>query len=485
MVRCTCVLTSLFLLLTGCGSDDEERPPITVPTVQPPAPRSAMPGERVVDGWQACGDGVECTTIEVPVDYADPEGARLSLALNRARAPSGLFRGSIVINPGGPGGSGKDFLSALLTLGAQGVFGGFDLVGFDPRGVADSGGMDCAAAAPVLSTVYREGGIDGLIAAFGEFERGCEQSDPALFSALGSINVVRDLDAIRQALGSEQLNFYGASYGSRLGALYAQMFPEQTRAIVLDGVVQPVADHVTWISEEFDAVLAGQDSFLRACADGTLDCPDDPAGVFEQLSVEVAGVIGGLDGLPALWSTYMSIPGGQALMAQLLRAYVDERDAVDMPGGAAGPAEEAPPMLNLGVNVADNLAVHCIDNTNDPPTAAELDALIRSAFARSPVFAPLLYAAAACLASPVRRDPVPPLTAPGSPPLLIIGGTLDTRTPFAWAEEMRASLENAVLVSSAHLGHIALVSDLPCPVLLMRDYFRDLTLPPDGTRCER
>ena len=124
------------------------------------------------------------------------------------------------------------------------------------------------------------------------------------------------------------------------------------------------------------------------------------------------------------------------------------------------------------------------DNTNEPPEAAEVDALIRAAFERSPVFAPLLYAAVECLASPVARDPVPLLTNPGATPILLVGGTTDTRTPFAWAQEMHDSLGNAILVQSGHSGHVALLSDLVCPILMMRDYFRNLSVPRDGARCD-
>jgi len=459
--------------LVGCGSDFE----------------SETQGElfaaerRVVQGWEPCGK-LECSTLEVPVDYADPDGEKLSLALNRSRAEGSRFEGSIVFNPGGPGGSGTEFLAGIMEqANFNRVFPGFDLVSFDPRGVGESGSITCPSEPEASSVVYEAGGIDALVARAADFEQGCEQVDPKLFAALGSINVVRDLDAIRAALGASKLNFYGASYGSRLGALYAHLYPEQTRAIVLDGVVQPVADDVAWVKGQFEAVIAGHEAFLQACAAGSVDCPDEPARVFADLAAELGAEPGGKDALASIWSTFMGIPGGYQLLAQLLRSYAEEQQAANMPDGSMTP-EEPPPLPDLGINIADNFAVHCIDNTNEPPAAAEVDTLIQAAFERSPVFAPLVYSAASCLASPVPRDPVPVLTNPGNTPLLLVGGTTDTRTPLAWAREMRDSLGNAVLVESAHSGHIALFSDLVCPILIMRDYFQDLSLPRDGTRCE-
>jgi pimeloyl-ACP methyl ester carboxylesterase len=467
------------LVLAGCGSDFESKGQGQL---------YVAPEKRVVAGWERCGM-LECSQLEVPVDYAQPDGEKLSIALNRSRAEANVqFQGSILFNPGGPGGSGTDFLSTIMGLANfNRVFPGFDLVSFDPRGVASSGGITCPATPEALSLAYDEGGIDALVAAVGDLQRSCEQVNPSVYAALGSVNVVRDMDAIRAALGAPKLNFYGGSYGSRLGALYAQMFPEQTRAIVLDGVVQPVADQVAWTEGQFEALISGQEAFLQACASSTVDCPDQPERVFADLAAELAAEPGGKDGLVSVWSTFMAIPGGNQLLAQVLRSYADEQQATNMPNlPESGMMPEPLPVIpDLDINLADNLAVHCIDNTNEPPPVAEVDALIKSGFERSPVFAPLLYIAAQCLASPVPRDPVPVLTNPGQTPILIVGGTTDTRTPFAWAEEMRASLGNAVLVRSEHSGHIALLSDLVCPVLLIRDYFQDLSLPSDGTRCDR
>jgi pimeloyl-ACP methyl ester carboxylesterase len=466
------------LLLAGCGSDVGS---------SSEGDLYVAPESRVVAGWEPCGK-LECSRLEVPLDYANPDGEKLSIALNRSRAePNTRFAGSILFNPGGPGSSGTEFLSTIMGLANfNRVFPGFDLVSFDPRGVASSGGITCASSPEALSLAYDEGGIEALVAAVGELQDSCEQVNPSVYAALGSVNVVRDMDAIRAALGAPKLNFYGGSYGSRLGALYAHLFPEQTRAIVLDGVVQPVADQVAWVNGQFEALISGQAAFLQACAAGTIDCPDQPEQVFADLAAELSAEPGGKDGLVSVWSTFMAIPGGNQLLAQVLRSYADEQalaNLPDMPESGRMP-EPLPAIPELDVNLADNLAVHCIDNTNEPPSAAEVDALIQSGFERSPVFAPLLYLAAQCLASPVPRDPVPVLTNPGQTPILVVGGTTDTRTPFAWAEEMRASLGNAVLVQSAHSGHIALLSDLVCPVLLIRDYFRDLSVPSDGTRCD-
>jgi pimeloyl-ACP methyl ester carboxylesterase len=203
--------------------------------------------------WAACGDeapGFECATAKVPLDYDRPRGARISLALTRLPATDrGRHIGSIFFNPGGPGGSGVDFLqSAGPFLYSDEVRARFDLVSFDPRGVARSTPLQCfettedalAALAPFAFPVTRaEERV--WIQADRTWRRACAERGGPILDHMSTANVARDMDLLRRAVGDRKMTYVGYSYGTAIGSTYANMFPDKVRAVVIDGVIDPVS----------------------------------------------------------------------------------------------------------------------------------------------------------------------------------------------------------------------------------------------------
>ncbi|MEJ7722351.1 MAG: alpha/beta fold hydrolase [Ilumatobacteraceae bacterium] len=221
----------------------------------------------------------ECSTLSVPLDYDEPDGEQIELALIRFGA-TGDREGAVLTNPGGPGGSGLEFIasggSSLVTeLGLS----GFDLVGFDPRGVDRSGGLDCVDDAWLDEHTNPDYTPDDqrekqlLEEARAGVYAACKAEYGASLVHYSTANTARDMGAIREALGDEQVSYLGISYGTYLGAVYATLFPERVRAMVLDSSYEPVDDTV---EQQYTTQLVGFegafDNWAQWCADDADRC---------------------------------------------------------------------------------------------------------------------------------------------------------------------------------------------------------------------
>src|SRR5262245_42906401 len=203
---------------------------------RPVRPAHAAPGTL---NWSSCGS-FECASLAVPLDYANPSGRQIELALIRQKAKDPSNRiGSLLVDPGGPGGSGVEFLRQWAPVVPRDIQNRFDLVGFDPRGVGQSSPLLChddiqkfAAIEPRPRSDAQWQSVFAVTKGFADL---CAQRSDGILPFLGSVNVVRDMDGIRQALGDAKLTYVGFSYGTVLGQVYADMFPDKVRAIVLDG----------------------------------------------------------------------------------------------------------------------------------------------------------------------------------------------------------------------------------------------------------
>ena len=470
---------TLALALLGCGADD---PP---GTSDPSIVDLPEPGlltdisrdeEDAENAWYACGGRIECREIEVPLDHGDPGGRTITIALSRAPSwPGHAFQGSILVNPGGPGAEGRPFVEALDAKRALGVLQGFDLVGFDPRGLGESALISCGSGR-FPSTAFALGGTEGLIAQFAADGEDCAARLGPLFEHLGSHDVVRDMELIRQVLGPGQLNFLGASYGTRLGALYAETYPENTRAIALDGPVQPTADLTALVSVQFDALLGAVAEFFEACDAAILDCPPDPQQVVLDLwdhSVRR----GSQDLFAGFWKGAFTQQTGREYLADFIYVYYFFPEIWDEMIDDVGSRSSLP------ADIIVNQTVHCADQVFEPPSPAEVESIILGFTERAPGFATTTLPIAACTGWRVTPNPVQRLSAPSSPPLLLLGGEHDILTPRVFADEMSASLASSVLVMSGHYGHGAIIGGSPCVNDILDRYFDDLELPAAGTSC--
>jgi len=438
--------------------------------------------ERTDDGtdpsdgmlWTPCGE-IECARVPVPIDYARPESGTINIAINRAQAVGTQRRGVVFLNPGGPGASGKEFVAASAQA-LRVLLPGYDFIGFDPRGVGESSALRCSRGAD-LPGLLRTGGVDAALEALHGLSQLCAVENGLLFNHVGSNQVVADIDQIRQALDVEEINFIGVSYGTRLGALYAQAFPEHARAVVLDAPVAPIADVTEEVRGQFDALLLAQDTFFADCASATLSCPPDPEGLFDSLLASQP-TDGDRTQFVENWKLLLSSSPGREVLAQLLR---------QVASGEVMAAGDMPVMASVnalaGINSFTNLTTNCADNAVAPPTTAEAEAIRSSFQERAAQFADSAIPAFACSGWEVQADPAPVLAFTPRVPLLVICGTADSLTPLEWALDTAVALPGSSLLLSEHYGHAALVNGGLCVFELIRAYLDDLTPAPDGARC--
>lgn len=281
MTRSLLALVLLAVPLAGCSSADlapagtpaETSPPSADATdAGSPAPElDRFYAQPVV--WEECRDDMECATLQVPLDYGNPDGATIELALLRSPATDPSRRvGSLVVNPGGPGASGIDYAAAASLVVNPDVRARYDVVGFDPRGVGDSTPLDCVDDAQLDESFSSSDAspdtpaeVDDLLAGSAELRSGCEQRSGDLLPHVGTQDVARDLDVLRAVLGDERLTYLGKSYGTSIGTEYARQFPARSGRLVLDGAIDPTLDE--------KAVLLGQaEGFELALSRFVDDC---------------------------------------------------------------------------------------------------------------------------------------------------------------------------------------------------------------------
>ncbi len=277
--RGAALVAALALLVAGCAVPGKNQAPVVAGT-------SAASDEQVEAGlqefydqpvdWTVCGE-LHCATATVPVDYADPAAGSIDLALTRIPA-RGEPIGSLLVNPGGPGVSGVDFVATIGARLSPELLDRFDVVGFDPRGVGRSAPVACGDPAVKDELNSRDfdyttdAGVQEAIEAFGAFGRACADGTGALLEHVGTEDAARDLDVLRSALGDEDLHYLGFSYGTLLGATYADLFGERAGRLVLDGGLDPTLtarDAAAGQAEGFERALR---AFVENCRGGD-DCP--------------------------------------------------------------------------------------------------------------------------------------------------------------------------------------------------------------------
>jgi pimeloyl-ACP methyl ester carboxylesterase len=292
--------------------------------------------------------------------------------------------------------------------------------------------------------------------------------------------VVRDMEEIRKALKEPRLNFYGGSYGTRIGALYAHHYPETTGRIVLDAPTHPRASYLELVRGQFYALVALHEQLFVQCESGELVCPPDARALFEQVLVNARGR-GYEDLFVSAWRQLFGDAGGvQARVNALAQEAADpggvwiEAFLVGIFGGR-GPGP--------GFSDVVNASVHCTDDVAPPPTLAEAQSVVAEFTSVSPLFAGIAVGAALCAAWPTTPDPVPMPTALDARPVLVIGGTNDMNTPYPWAPAMAEALGNATLLTSTHVGHGAVIRGGDCVKNVVRAYLTSGSLPPFGAVC--
>jgi pimeloyl-ACP methyl ester carboxylesterase len=476
--------------------------PSAVPSpTSPPSPALASFYGQHLD-WSDCHDGDQCASLTVPLDYRDPSGATIELALLEVPAADPKSRlGSLVINPGGPGEPGTSYAALGAQAFGQPLLDHFDIVGFDPRGTGDSSPVDCLSDAeldrylgadPEPSTP-RE--LAALRVTQRQLATGCGRLSGALASHISTVEAANDMDVLRAALGEGSLNYLGASYGTKLGATYAQLFPHRVGRFVLDGAVD-----VSLGTRQLTLQQAA--GFQRALEAYAADCVASSGGCFLGDSVpEVLRTISGLiDQIAAkpLPAGDRELTAGNAFYGMAVTLYSRNywvlltqalRSALGGDGQALMLLADAYASRNPDGTFQNNsmeafFAISCLDDPWSIP-ATKVPAQFPAFEKASPVFGKVFaWTLTSCRGFTPRSDqPVPTIHAKGAAPIVVVGTTRDPATPFAWAVALAHQLDSGVLLRRDGDGHTGYHTGNTCIDDAVESYLVSGIVPKNNTSC--
>ena len=451
--------------------------------------------------WEDCGAQMDCAEVTVPLDYAQPDGESIVIAVKRRAAGGGAAVGSLFFNPGGPGGSGVDLVEDVTMLFSPDLLDGYDVVGFDPRGVGASTAVDCVSDAELdeLRAEDYETTTEGLAAFTEDAEQlaaACAEHTGELLGHVDTDSAARDLDILRHVLGEPQLDYLGYSYGTFLGATYAELFPEQVGRLVLDGGLDPSHGSAELVRGQ----AAGFEAAIRTYAEDCL------AGSGCPLTGDVDTAVGQIQSLLEL-ATHTPLPTGTdreltaplmfsglilplyderywVLLTSALTAAIDSGDGSELLMLADLSADREPDGTYRSNSTEANIAINCLDY----PVVGDLEDWRQQAKELeqiSPTFGSALgFGEITCDAWPHEAVRTPaPVTAAGADPIVVIGTTGDPATPHEWSVSLAEQLESGVLVTYEGEGHTAYGRAGQCITEAVDSFLLEGTVPEDGLVC--
>lgn len=482
--------------LSGCAP---EPPPLVADPSNPLAPYLT----QEVD-WGNCGAGALCATVIAPLDWDNPGvGGDVELALSKFEA-TGRAQGSLFVNPGGPGASGYTFVldSVDYAVSPQ-LRESFDIIGWDPRGVNFSTPVSCAetdadldyfffgelAAEPDTPEWEAE-----LLAESIRFGQECQANSGELLEFVDTLSTVRDLDLLRHLVGDDQLNYLGYSYGTLIGALYIETFPQNVGRMVLDGPVDPGASQFDLVVNQYRAFEEALVAFMRACSQ-TNSCPFD--GTLTQKLQAVSDLYDLMEERPLRHSDGRLVDDGMMRTAMVTTLYSERNWPLlndlftELQQGSTDTAillvdfyydrEEGVYQDN---SMEAFIAINCLDY---PPESdpAVLEAQAQQLREVAPYTArPTGRGDLVCLNWPHKpKLNKGPVSGSGANPVVILGTTGDPATPYNWSVSLNEQLENSVLLTLVGEGHLAYDERVPCINTPVDNYLVTGELPVDGLTC--
>ncbi|MFJ3822416.1 alpha/beta hydrolase [Streptomyces nodosus] len=493
----------------------------TAPTAASPPPSTLNLSSQTLN-WKDCpapsasegggsapvplptGGRWQCATMKTPLNWNDPKGATIGIALIRVKAsgPPEQRIGSLIFNFGGPGGSGVSTLPSFApdytTLGTR-----YDLVSFDPRGVGRSAGVICENNQQ-LDTYFQQDAVPSTAAeqqtylnAIRQFNHACEVNAGRLLPYLRTTDAARDMDLMRQVLGDARLHYFGISYGTELGGVYAHLFPQNVGRMVLDAVVDPTQSPA-------ESALGQAKGFQRALEDYARNCVAQSAGcpvgsTAQDVQNRIVALLKSLDskplpGLPPRVLTRTAATSGiaQALYSKafwtyltvgLQQAYAGDGKVLMLLADAMNGRNESGQYNNL---MSANVSINCADQ-RARYTVADVKAKLPQFRAASPVFGDFLaWGMLSCTDWPVAGAAAhADVSAPGSAPILVVGNTGDPATPYEGTRRMVQALGPGVAVELTFKGegHGSYDSGNACVQDVVNSYLLHGKVPPAGKVC--
>lgn len=453
--------------------------------------------------WRSCDTDFECATMRVPLDYAHPDAADdLTLAVSRKKATGpGERIGSLLVNPGGPGGSAIDYLHAAAVAYPAPMRARFDMVAVDPRGVARSEPVRCLtdaqmdAFSEVDTTPDDSAEIDAVARADRSFGAGCEQHSGKILGHIGTIDSAHDMDVLRALLGDPKLNYVGKSYGTFLGATYAGLFPTRVGRMVLDGAMDPSLGALRMGETQ----AGGFETAFQAFAEDCVRQGDCPLGT----STSAAGTyidhfLKGLDQHPLATGQSRRLSESLGTTGLMEAMYSKALWPVLRQALTAANRGDGAQLLALSDQyyersadgsysnlMAANAAVNCLDLPAATDSPAQVEAALPAFRKASPHFGDdFAWMSLSCAGWPVKATGRPErIPAKGAAPILVVGTTRDPATPYAWAESLAHQLGSGILLTHEGDGHTVYANGDDCVDTAVNDYLLQGRTPPVGKRC--
>lgn len=501
---------ALVLGLSGCSLLEEDpnaapEPSITIDRTPPPGSEALTKFYEQDLSWRNCGLG-QCAKLTVPLSYDEPDGETIEIAVLRMRATRPKQRiGSLVLNPGGPGGSGVDYARAADFVVGKPVRQRYDVVGFDPRGAARSAPVDCLSDPDLDEFLGQDQTPDDaseeqqFLASGRSLGQGCQRLTGELVGHISTVDAAKDMDILRSALGDAKLNYLGKSYGTYLGAIYADLFPQLVGRFVLDGVLPPDT------TPEENA-LGQAEGFERATRAWAEDCAEGggcPLGdSTEEVMSGLRDLLRRLDAQPVPvhgdarvsrltegWAATgiaqaMYDQGQWSTLTDAIAAVLDG-DGTDLMELADAYAQRDGSSGRYTSNLLEAFwAISCLDNP-DAPDAAAYEKRAKAFAEKAPTWGPFMaWGNAMCGQWPVKTDAKPhKVTAEGSGPIVVVGTTRDPATPYESSVRLRDQLANGRLITFDGDGHTAYGRSNDCVDDAINDYYVKGTPPKDDTTC--
>jgi pimeloyl-ACP methyl ester carboxylesterase len=493
------IVSTIGYRIIGTDAEDTSAPE--------PSSSASVPEGNGLDGyyaqqldWSDCNDGFECATFNVPIDYANPSDGAMQISAIRKLA-TGSAQGSLILNPGGPGGSGIEYVTYVDFVISNTLRENFDIVGFDPRGVGQSTPVECLSDEQTEEYIALDGSPDNqteidqaqeMAELFGQT---CATNSPDIFQFVDTVSATRDIDILRALLGDEKLNWLGKSYGTFLGATYADLFPDRVGRMLLDGAIDPTLTNEQLSYGQALGFELALERFVEDCATRS-DCPLSASGAAGVS--EVSNLLFELDENPVtlddgrLFTQAMGVLGVVGSLYDKKNSWPKLRTNLDLAfdgnfSGLAASVDAYTGRQSDG-SFSDNsndaiAAVNCLDRP-DRATTEQTVALASEWKLDAPNFGEYLaWSNISCSYWQAEATGVPKeISAPGTPTILVVGTVNDPATPYAWSQALSSQLSKGVLLTLDGDGHTAYYQGSKCIDEIVDNFYLTGEAP-EGITC--
>jgi pimeloyl-ACP methyl ester carboxylesterase len=488
----------------AASSDAPATPSSTSGSSPTPMPATDPALARFYDqklSWNTCSVG-KCALLTVPLDYTKPTGTTIRIAVLEVPATGAHPVGDLVINPGGPGQSGVQYAAAASYAFRKPLTEAYNVVGFDPRGVGQSDPLTCwgtasmdhfVASNPAPSTAAGRTAVDQQVHAFGE---SCLRNSGELARHMSTVEVARDMDILRAALAQPKLDYFGASYGTLIGATYANLFPTHVGRMVLDGALDPALSNLQLNLAQAHGFEVALRSYVGGCiSEGNCVLGDTVDAGVKRIQQLLASI--GKQPLPTgdsarpltlglatlgIFEPLYDKSSWDQLTSSLKEAIEDHSGKELLAAADLYTSRGKHGYVDNSLNALYN--VDCLDDDESVPTS-QVPSYIPRFEKASPTFgAQFAFSLSTCYSWPIKTHAVPhALHAKGAPPIVVMGTTRDPATPLAWAEGLAKELDSGVLVVRNGDGHTGYNQGNVCADEAVENYLVHDQVPTNGLRC--